>query len=124
MMAREQDFLARHVKLLVDERAHPQLIEEPGDHRFAKHLHRTGEHLERGQQNALELDEGLFEESNVFEVSGGDSLGLKYIANRLERKLEVVFFSREPFFLCRRYQHAIPEQRGGRVVKEAGDTKY
>jgi hypothetical protein len=82
----------------------PELVEHPGRHRLAKHRVRSRRGRNRAAHDAIELDQGLFEEGDVVDLAAGDAASFEAEPDRPMREAVVVFNSAETFFLRRRRQ--------------------
>jgi hypothetical protein len=123
MVLGEEDLLSRHPEPLRDERADRQLVQEPGERRLAEPSQGTREHLQRGHQDPLELDEGFLEERDVIHVEGRDPVGCQDVVDGTGRELVVVLLAGKALLLGRRHEDPILEQGGRRVLEEAGDPE-
>jgi hypothetical protein len=119
----EEDLVPRHPQPLLDQRAHPELVEQPGERGLAEQLDRPREHLQRRHQDPLELEERLLEERHVVQVVGGDPLGGEDVLDGVDRELVVVLLAREALLLGGGHDHAVAQEGGRRVVEEAGDPQ-
>ena len=123
VMLGEENAVARDPDLLGDAPGDPQLVDEPGRHRVLEHPRAARERAHRGRQDALELQERLLEEDDIAEIGCIDA-GLGHdVADGVRRELRVMLAAREAFLLGGGHELTIPQQRGGGVVKEAGDAE-
>ena len=123
MVLAEEDFPPGDTKLVLDQVPDPEFVAEPGQHRFAKDAQRAGKGLHAGEQQALELEERLFEEDHVIEVGRLDSGAAQTKVDGVLGKAIVVLFARESLLFGSGDQLAVTQQSGGRVVEIAGNAK-
>jgi hypothetical protein len=123
VMLAEQDLLGRDAESFLDQLLDPELVAEPGDHRFAEQWVRARNLLKAREQQPLELDERLLEEHYIIEIARRELARSQAELDRIARELVVVFLPREPLFFGRGEHLPIPQQRGRGVVEEAGDPE-
>src|SRR5262249_19336228 len=119
----EENLVAWHSDALGDERADPQLVGEPRRHGAAEETRPAWVGPQRGEEDPLELAEGLLEEDHVVEVARFDAGRRQHVTDRVGRKFRVVLLAREALFLDGGYQAAVAQEGGSRVMKEARDPQ-
>src|SRR5262249_5846656 len=123
MMLTKQNFVQRHSELFLDKTFDPDLISQPGDHRFAKHFAGPWKCLEAGYKQAFKLDERLLKKYNVIKFFAFDSGLSQAEVDRVLRKFIVMLLARKAFFFCCGDEFTVTEKRGRSIVKIAGDAE-
>src|SRR5262249_4416104 len=98
-MLAEEDLLGRYAEPLLNQVFNPELVSEPGDHRFAEESVGLRKLLKAREEEPFELDERLLEENYVIQVASVNPAGSETEVDRVLRELEVVFSPGEPLFL-------------------------
>ena len=100
-----------------------KLLLQPQRHRHAKRTEPARRESEIGLEQPLELQKRLFVEGDEVDVAPRNTCFLHAIAQRVDRKIRVMFLAREALFLCGRDDLAVAHDRGSAVVIERRDTE-
>src|SRR3989442_3304033 len=106
-MAAEAYLRGRCAEPILNQVFNPELVSEPGDHRFAEESVRLRKLLKAREEEPFELDERLLEENDVIQVASVNPAGSEAEVDRVLRELEVVLSPGEPLFLGCREQPAL-----------------
>src|SRR4030095_14055124 len=101
MMLGKQNPVVGDPQRVADAVLHPQLVEEPCGHRLAEDGPGARHLSERRLQDAIELDERLFEERDAVDVRSLDAGLVETELNGARGKPEVVLDAREAFLFRR-----------------------
>src|SRR3990172_4182167 len=124
MMFAEKDLGGWNPQTVLDQVLDPELVSEPGDHRFPKHFVRAWKCLHAGQQKTFKLDERFFKEDNVVQFGSLDASGAETKIDGVLRKFVVVFLACETFFFCSSNELTIPQQSRSGIMKITGNSEY
>ena len=101
VMFTEENLRSRDAEPLLNQCLDPELIAQPGNHRFPENPVRAWKGLHAGEQQPLKLDEWLFKKSDIIEISSTDPAGFEAKIDRVLEKIVIVFFAGETLFLGR-----------------------
>src|SRR5690242_6166411 len=121
-MLTEQNLRCRDAEAFLNERFYPELIAKPRDHSFPENSVRARKALHAGEQQSLELNEWLFEESDIIEISRIDRAGFETEINGVLGKIVVVLLAGETLFLGCRNELSVAEKSSRCIVKITGDS--
>src|SRR5580765_1913573 len=102
---------------------HPELVEQPRGHRLSEDRARAGRRGKHRRQDALELDERLFEEDHAIEIPAAQASFTETEANGAIGKVEIVLDAREALLFGGRNEQAVAHERSGGVVEVTGDAE-
>src|SRR6266849_10348058 len=91
MVLAKQDAVLRNTQFRKNGGPHPELVDHPGDHRFAENFIRQRIGLQDGHQDAVKFSKGFFEESNIIEVAATNAGSIQTKLNGALGKAEIVF---------------------------------
>ena len=111
------------LQLFRDQRRNRELLVQPRRNRPQERRVGTGKHGDLGEQDALELDEGLLVEADAIEVVDQQPALAEAVLDGVARKALVVLLAREALFRSRRHHDTVADQARGRIVVEARDAE-
>ena len=114
---------AELAELVGEQAPHEQLLLDPGRHGRDEAGEAGGCEPVVGLEQALEFQERLVVERHTGQVVVGDPAFVEHVAAGVDRKRGVVALAREAFFLGRRGNLSVDQQRGRAVVVEGGDAE-
>src|SRR6266478_3076678 len=116
-MFAKEDLLLGEAQFSLESASHPELVDHPGDHRFAKHFPGFRIGLQDRHQNAVKLPEGLFEEDDVVDVSTCDAGAIQTELDRISGIPEVMLHAGEALFFGGSDELAIAKESCGRGLR-------
>ena len=93
VMFGEQNAFLGYADFRLQRAGNPELVQHPGDHRFAEHLPRFRVGLQDGGQDAVQFAERLLEEHDVVEIFPVDAGGIQAVLDGIFGKVVVVFLA-------------------------------
>lgn len=116
--------VCRHrLELLLQEPLQEELFLEPDRHGCHERPPALRGEGEIGLQQALELEQRLVVEDHVIQVAQPELSFLQTVGHGMGRESGVVLFAGEAFFLRRRHDRPVDDERGRRVVVEGGNAQ-
>src|SRR5690348_12253598 len=123
MVLAEQDVVLGNTQFRRNCCPHPELVYHPSDHRFAENFIRQWVGLQDGHQDTIKFSKGLFEESDVVDITAANSCSIQAKLNGAFWKAEIVLNASKSLLFGRSDQLAIAQQCCRRIVVIAGNSE-
>src|SRR2546426_4064448 len=115
--------LAREPQRLAKLSVHVQLVLEPDRCGQEERSEAARRDAKIGLEDPLELEQGLVIEADVGKIGRSDAGGPQAVFGGTRRERRVPLLTAETLLLCSRDNLPVPQQAGGAVVVECGDTQ-